>query len=99
MNLVHNIAVENMAKNRDISTKTYNLKAKYRELNVGNQVLYRTHFLSKKLEGFTAKLAPKWEGPYEVTSIVSSSAYDVKHTESGQLVNKVHINDLINFKQ
>jgi len=95
--LVHNLARENIAESKEKGARFYNLKAKNREFALGDLVMYRSHFLSNKDQGFSSKLAPKWEGPYEVIFKVSRCAYDLKHRDTGQLVNKVHINDLATF--
>jgi len=38
----------------------------------------RQHSLSKKIDAFNAKLAPKYSGPYEVKNIVSPVIVDLK---------------------
>jgi len=38
---------------------------------LGNKVWFRQHPLSKAAEGFAAKLAPKYDGPYTVTRFTS----------------------------
>lgn len=54
----------------------------------------RTHILSNKSKGISSGLAPRREGPFEVTDMVSSHVFNLRDMNSGQVVNKVHINDL-----
>jgi hypothetical protein len=97
MNLIYDLARENTLHNQEISIRSYNKKSVARNFNVGDLVMYRTHFLSNATAGFTSKLAPRWEGPYKIIERVSSYVFDLCHEETGQLVNKVHTNDLTLF--
>jgi len=97
ISIIQNFARENIAESKEKSARIYNLKAKSRVFDIGQKVMYRSHYLSNKEQGFSAKLAPKWEGPLEIIFKVSRCAYDLKHIATGQLVNKVHINDLAEF--
>lgn len=47
--------------------------ARHRDLTFkkGDLVLKKAHWLSKKDEGFMAKLAPRWQGPFEVAEVCS----------------------------
>jgi hypothetical protein len=97
MNLIYDLARENTLHNQEISIRSYNKKSVARNFNLGDLVMYRTHFLSNATAGFTSKLAPRWEGPYKIIERVSSYVFDLCHEETGQLVNKVHTNDLTLF--
>ena len=44
--------------------KGYNLRRRLWKPEVGHSVMVRTHPLSKAVDKFSAKLAPKYEGPY-----------------------------------
>jgi transposase InsO family protein len=95
--IIQSIARENAASARDSSLGRYNLKAKQRKFEIGDQVWVKTHFLSDASKGFSAKLAPKREGPYQVENIISNNVYDLVHSETGQKNMKVHINELSPF--
>jgi hypothetical protein len=95
--MIQNLARENMLSSQESSLRAYNRNAREREFHVGDLVMYRTHFLSDAAAGFCKKLAPRWEGPYQITDRVSNSVYDLRNVESNQIVNKVHANDMVIF--
>jgi hypothetical protein len=97
MIMIYNLARDNLVNSQEINIRYYNRNTKLREFLVGAKVMYRTHFLSDASKGFCAKLAPRWEGPYVILEKISNSVYDLKNCETGQLVNKVHANDLASF--
>ena len=45
--------------------------------NVGDKILLRTHPQSSKARGFSAKLAPKRDGVYEISKIIGPSIFQV----------------------
>jgi len=49
---------------------------------VGDRVWSREHHLSKAAEGFAAKLAPRYDGPYQVVDFVSPVICKIRHTHS-----------------
>jgi len=57
--------------------KYYDARHRHVEYFPGQMVMFKTHFLSKKDEKFTKKLAPKWSGPYTVHKQVSNSTYSL----------------------
>jgi hypothetical protein len=97
LTLVHNIARDNITKGQEIYLRYYNRGSKLRVFGVGDLVWYRTHYLSDAARGFNSKLAPKRE-LCRVTEIVSRTVYNLAREEDGQLINKVHVNDLMSFK-
>lgn len=40
-------------------------------LNVGDQVMVKTHYLSNAPDGFKASLVAKWDGPHEIVEVKS----------------------------
>ena len=99
INLLHSIARDNLQVNLSRSLALYNQKTKSREFKVGDLVWLRTHFLSSSDKGFSSKLAKYNEGPYKVSARHSLHTYDLVSVLSGQIVNKVHINELTPFVQ
>jgi hypothetical protein len=97
MALIYDLARDNIVHSQELSMKIYNKNAKFKDFKVGDLVMYRTHFLSNASQGFTKKLAPRWEGPYVITEKVSNVVYDLCNVESNQVVNKAHGNDLTPF--
>jgi hypothetical protein len=97
MALVHELARENIRFSQEVSLRSYVNKSKFREFKVGDEVMNKTHFLSNASKGFSAKLAPRYDGPYRITDKVSSNVYDIVNITTGQVIKKVHINDLTPF--
>jgi hypothetical protein len=97
MNLIYDLARDNIIHSQELSMKIYNKNAKFKDFKVGDMVMYKTHFLSNASQGFTKKLAPRWEGPYLITEKVSNVVYNLCNVESNQVVNKAHGNDLTPF--
>jgi transposase InsO family protein len=92
--IIYSLARENSASAKESSLIKYNSKSKSRSFDIGDQVWLKTHFLSDQSKGFSAKLAPKREGPYKITAIVATNIYNLESIETGQKVFKVHINEL-----
>jgi hypothetical protein len=97
MALIHNLARENIEASHEVSLRAYGDKVKYREFKIGDLVMVKTHFLSNAGAGFSAKLAPRYEGPYRITHKVSNHAYDLTHDSSGQVIHKCHVNDMFRY--
>lgn len=60
----------------------------------GDFVLKRNHALSDASKGFSAALAPKWVGPYQVERRLSPLVYELKHPQTGKTSGRVHVADL-----
>jgi len=97
--MVHNIARDNMVVSQHQALAYKNKNSKERTFEIGQIVWYKTHILSDACKGITAGLMPKLEGPFEITTKVTNHIFHLKHTETGSVVNRVHINDLVPFQQ
>jgi len=53
----------------------------------------KKHHLSKAAEGFAAKLAPRYDGPYQVVDFVSPVICNIRHTQSKK-ERTVHVGEL-----
>ena len=53
----------------------------------------RVHALSNAAQGFSAKLAPKYEDPYEITAKLAPTVY-LLEMEGSRRNTKVHVGEL-----
>jgi len=60
---------------------------------VGDIVWAKEHHLPKAAEGFAAKLAPKYDGPYQVVDFVSSVICKIRLTQLKK-ERTVHVGEL-----
>ena len=60
---------------------------------VGDKVLRRVHVLPRGQDKFAAKLAPLYDGPFEVIEVKSPTVY-LLNTGDSRKNNKVHISQL-----
>jgi transposase InsO family protein len=97
MEVVHSIARDNNLVSSQTSLSYYNQKAKDREIREGDKVLLKSHFLSDSSKGFSSKLAAKREGPFLVLRKLSDRTFTLKSIDTGQIVNKAHINEISPF--
>ena len=74
-------------------SKYYNRGKSIVEFVVGDEVMRRVHILSNAAQGLSAKLAPRYEGPYKITAKLSSTVY-VLEMEGSRRNNKVHVGEL-----
>ncbi|XP_063373838.1 uncharacterized protein LOC134661628 [Cydia amplana] len=65
--------------------------------NIGDKVLLKTHVLSNQTKGITSKFAPRRDGPYTISKIVSPTTYML--TNNGETVGKYHVSDLTTYHQ
>ena len=60
---------------RQTQERHYNKGRRHVKFGVGNRVLRRIYFLSDAAKKFNVKFTPKFEGPFEVTEILSPMLY------------------------
>jgi hypothetical protein len=78
---------------REKSSKQYNLRRRSVDYVVGQKVWRRSYSLSNALAYYSAKLAPKFIGPYKVRKKTSSWTY-VLEDDSGKECGTWHVKDL-----
>ncbi|XP_072398051.1 uncharacterized protein [Diabrotica undecimpunctata] len=76
---------------------------KYRRVNmtfnVSDKVLVDVHALSKAKDSFTAKFAPRRDGPYIITKVVSPTSYEISSPQNlTEPLGKYHISALVPYR-
>jgi len=75
----------------------YDLRRRAWKPHVGEWVGKKSHQLSKKADNFNAKLAPKYDEPYEVRRLISPVIVDVR-SKRGKWLRHIHVQDLKSAK-
>ena len=76
----------------------YNRGRKDVRYQVGEMVMRKTHVLSNAAHKISFKLAPDWEGPYEIIKIKPPNVYVLK-MDSGCKNPKVHVSELKKYRE
>ena len=73
--------------------RQYNRGKRIASLNVGDMVMRRSHVLSNAAQKFSAKLAPKYDGPFRVVQVLSPTIY-LLEMDSENRNAKVHVSEI-----
>ncbi|XP_023213289.1 uncharacterized protein LOC111616088 [Centruroides sculpturatus] len=87
-------ARDNVRTAQQKQRRAYNLRWRPDTFKVGSLVVLKAHPISSSSRRFSAKLAPKWSGPYEIAKIISSVVYDIKDPHTGASHGSQHIANL-----
>ncbi|KAH8303986.1 hypothetical protein KR059_006570, partial [Drosophila kikkawai] len=87
------LARKNMEKAAQDQARTYNLRKREWKPKKGDMVWVRQHPLSKANDKFSAKLAPKFEGPFRVIKLESPVIAVVKEIGSGK-TQRAYVNNM-----
>lgn len=87
------IVKRNIARVGEDQKRRYNLRRRKWTPAVGDLVLVKHHHLSKAVENFAAKLAPKFDGPFEVLSFKSPVIATVRRL-NGKDIRNAHLGDM-----
>ncbi|XP_018573667.1 protein NYNRIN-like [Anoplophora glabripennis] len=67
---------------------------------IGQKVLLKTHVLSNAQKGISSKLAPKRDGPYLITKLVTPTTYELSSISAPtEIVGRYHVSDLTEFRE
>lgn len=96
LDALRDLVVRHIDRAREKQEGVYNRGRKDVNFNVVDDVMRRVHVLSNAAQQFSAKLAPKYEGPFKVLEIKSPSVYVLDVGPSRKNA-KVHVSELKRF--
>lgn len=88
---------DNLRKAAESQKRSYDLRRRNVNFNVGDQVLRRNYVLSKASKHFSASLAPKFVGPYVVHGKQGPNIYELVDKD-GNDSGRWHVKDLKPFQ-
>ena len=74
---VYDVVSSRIKKAQDRQARYYNARHREVTFEIGDIVLRRNNVLSSAANKVTAKLAPKFNGPYVVTAIIGKNVYEI----------------------
>lgn len=83
----------NIARAAKRQAHHYNLRRRDWQPRVGEKVMRREHPLSTAVKGFSAKLAPRYSGPWTVVKSHSPQVHDLRGVQGRRLC-RIHVKDL-----
>ncbi|CAB0045187.1 unnamed protein product [Trichogramma brassicae] len=95
LDLLRDLVTRHIDSAREKQSREYNKKHKDIRFFVRDQVLRKTHFLSDANKNFAKKIAPDYDGPYTITSVLSDNTYVVRKNDGDDRRKaKVAVSDL-----
>jgi transposase InsO family protein len=82
-----------LARAHEANATRYNLRRRPQEFHVDDQVWKRNFQLSDAAADISAKLSPKYTGPYTITSKISPTVYKLIDS-NGRDIGRWHVSDL-----
>ncbi|KAH8234535.1 hypothetical protein KR032_002662, partial [Drosophila birchii] len=86
------LSLRNMIGAEEQQKTRYDLRKREWKPKVGDSVLCKTHHLSNAVQKFNAKLAPRYDGPWEVAGFVSPVILTLKNKRTRK-IRRAHIGD------
>ena len=83
----------NLGKAATTQARHYNLRRRSWKPRVGQWVMLKQHHLSKATDNFAAKLAPKFDGPYQILDFMSPVIVKLQSGD-GKTLKTAHIQQL-----
>ena len=96
LDYLRDLVAKHIDRARSKQEGRYNRGRKDVSFHVGDEVMRRVHVLSNAAQRFSAKLAPKFDGPYRVVEIKSPTVYVLDLGPSRKNA-KVHVSELKRF--
>nr|XP_041632108.1 uncharacterized protein LOC121502491 [Drosophila kikkawai] len=96
---IFQIVQTNIQKASRDQGRQYDLRRRAWRPTIGSLVLVRQHHLSKAVDGFAAKLAPKFDGPYKVVALPSPNIARIRlpGKRKGRLANIADLKEFHSF--
>ena len=89
------MVIKNIERAGDKQEKHYNKGKIQATFNLGNMVMRRLHVMSDASKKFNAILAPKFEGPFQITEVKSPTVYVIDSKERGsRRLPLIHVSEL-----
>lgn len=80
-----------LTKARQRQKKNYDKRRRDCQYESKDRVWLRSHPYSKAEKAFSAKLAPKWQGPYRVVRVLGPLNYEIVREDTGEDLRTVHV--------
>lgn len=90
---IYKIVKTNLEKTHQKNERYYNLRRRPAEYGVGDSVLKRNFVQSSAVDYFSAKLTPRFVGPFKVKQKISPNVYELEDP-GGKVIGNWHVSDL-----
>ena len=93
LSVIRDLMIRHLEEASDRQGHYYNEGRREVVLGEGDRVMKRHHILSSAADFRAAKLAPRFDGPYVVSKVLSPVEYQLSDT-SGAVIGSFHVSDL-----
>lgn len=87
-----------MMESNQRQKRHYDLRRRPHAFKVGNLVVKKQHILSNKAAHFSAKLAPRYEGPYKIETFISENIVELTKEGVPHKTVRAHVSDLKKYE-
>ena len=95
---LRDLVIKNLERAHRRQANYYNKGRKDVHFQVGDMVMRKTHVLSSSTQKVSAKLAPGWEGPYEIIEVKPPNVY-MLDMGNGRRNPKAHVKELKKYRE
>jgi hypothetical protein len=85
---------DNLIKSRNTVERRYNQNRRPSDFRAGNLVFYKNHPISSAGKHVTAKLMPRFKGPYKIQSYLTPVTVRLADPVTGRWVTRAHVSYL-----
>ena len=97
LDALRDLVARHIDEAKEKQARHYNKGRRDVRFAVGDLVLRRVRVLSNAAQGFSSKLAPKYEGPFEITGVKSPTVY-VLATGDARRIATAHVKELKKYR-